>query len=132
MRIMNNRLSTLPGNVRTMYTMVVVFVGTSVLGGVGAIPGGLSFPHDVIGWVALSLLVTLYGSAFSALFILMPRLDIARNAPAMNIEPVAALLLGWVVLDQTVGGFQMVGVAMVVTGILMLARSEPAAPPHKP
>ncbi|EPN04644.1 membrane protein [Pseudomonas syringae pv. actinidiae ICMP 19070] len=34
----------------------------------------------------------LYGLGFSLLFTCMARLDISRNAPVMNIEPVASLL----------------------------------------
>jgi drug/metabolite transporter (DMT)-like permease len=64
--------------------------------------------------------------AFSALFILVTRLDIARNAPVMNIEPVAGLLFGWLILDQLLGGLQMFGGLLVVSGIVLLAyRRQP-------
>ncbi|MGE8064543.1 EamA family transporter [Pseudomonas sp. NPDC089569] len=122
--ITNNRLAGMPGKVRSLYTMLIVFLGAAAMGGVGAVPGGLAFPHTVVGWGALFLLVFLYGAAFSALFILMPKLDIARNAPAMNMEPVAALLLGWVVLGQEVGTSQILGATMVLGGILMLAKQK--------
>lgn len=75
-------------------------------------------------WGALTLLVILYGAAFSALFILMPRLDMARNAPAMNMEPVAALLLGWIVLDQQLRWFEMLGVGIVLTGVVLLVNRK--------
>jgi drug/metabolite transporter (DMT)-like permease len=63
----------------------------------------------------------LYGAAFSALFICMPRLDITRNAPVMNVEPVAGLLFGWLILDQHLGPLQLVGGAIVVAAIVLLA-----------
>ena len=51
----------------------------------------------------------------------MPRLDMARNAPASNVEPIAALGLGWVFLGQSIGLIQLLGAAIVFSGILMLA-----------
>lgn len=126
MWITNNRLAGMAGKVRSFYTMLVVFLAAAALGGAGAVPGGLVFPHSLTGWSALLVLVALYGAAFSALFILMPRLDIARNAPAMNMEPVAALLLGSLVLGQQVGVAQVIGASMVLGGIVMLARQRSA------
>jgi drug/metabolite transporter (DMT)-like permease len=58
--------------------------------------------------------------AFSALFILVTRLDIARNAPVMNIEPVAGLVFGWLSLGQLLNGLQIVGGLIVVSGIVLL------------
>ncbi|MNG21263.1 EamA-like transporter family protein [compost metagenome] len=51
----------------------------------------------------------------------MPRLDIARNAPVLNVEPVAGLLFGWLILDQQLSALQLVGGGMVVAGIALLA-----------
>ena len=88
----------------------------------GLLPGSASWPTDGIGWAALVSLVVLYGSAFSIWFVLMPRLDMARNASFMNIEPVAALVLAWLLLGQTLSAWQLAGVMVVLTGIVLLAR----------
>jgi drug/metabolite transporter (DMT)-like permease len=121
MWISGNRLSRMAGTVRSMLTMAVVFLGTSIAGAVGVMPDGLSMPGTKEGWFALAVLVLLYGAAFSALFICMPRLDITRNAPVMNVEPVAGLLFGWLILDQHLGSLQLVGGAIVVAAIVLLA-----------
>ncbi|KJS23714.1 MAG: membrane protein, partial [Pseudomonas sp. BRH_c35] len=73
------------------------------------------------GWIALACLVLLYGAAFSTLFICMPRLNIARNAPVMNMEPVAGMVLGWLILGQVLGAMQVLGGLIVVGGIVLLA-----------
>ncbi|MCP5854573.1 DMT family transporter, partial [Klebsiella pneumoniae] len=54
------------------------------------------------------------------LFVCVPRLNMAQNAPVMNIEPIATLLLGWALLDQRLGTWQLVGAAVVVCGIVLL------------
>jgi drug/metabolite transporter (DMT)-like permease len=62
----------------------------------------------------------LYGTGFIVLFISVPRLDMPRNAPVMNIEPLATLLMGWIVLDQMLSNGQIFGGVIVVTGIVLL------------
>lgn len=119
--VTEHRLSVMPGRVRSMLTMAVVFSASALAGASGALPGGLGLPDAVVGWVALACLVLLYGTAFSVLFICMPRLDIARNAPVMNMEPVAGMLFGWLILDQLLGTLQVVGGLIVVGGIVLLA-----------
>jgi drug/metabolite transporter (DMT)-like permease len=84
----------------------------------------MHWPADAQGWIGLALLTLFYGTAFSLLFVLMPRLDMARNASALNIEPVAVLVLGWVVLGQALAPLQVVGALLVVAGIVLLARSS--------
>ncbi|HSC82445.1 MAG TPA: DMT family transporter [Pseudomonas sp.] len=119
--ITEHRLSSVPGTQRSMLTLAVVFVSAAAAGASGALPGSIDLPDARAGWIALGCLILLYGTAFSLLFICMPRLDIARNAPVMNVEPVASLLLGWLILDQALAGVQLLGGALVIGGIVLLA-----------
>src|SRR5690606_21080334 len=119
--VTEHRLSSLAGSVRSMLTLAVVFSASTLLGASGMIPGGLSLLNASAGWIALACLVLLYGAAFSTLFICMPRLNIARNAPVMNMEPVAGMVLGWMILGQVLGIFQVIGGLIVVGGIVALA-----------
>lgn len=119
--VTEHKLSNMAGSVRSMLTLIVVFLASALLGSSGLIPGGLDLPSATAGWIALACLVLLYGAAFSTLFICMPRLNIARNAPVMNMEPVAGMLLGWLVLGQLLGPSQVLGGLIVVGGIVLLA-----------
>ncbi len=119
--ITEHKLSSMAGSVRSMLTLAVVFSASALLGASGLIPGGLSLPSATAGWIALGCLVLLYGAAFSTLFICMPRLNIARNAPVMNMEPVAGMVLGWLILGQVLDAIQVVGGLIVVGGIVLLA-----------
>lgn len=122
--ITEHRLSVLPGAVRSMYTILVVFCSMLVAGMAGFVPGGMNLPASDTGWWALAVLGMLYTLAFSILFVCVPRLDMARNAPVMNIEPVTSLLLGWVILEQVFNGRQLLGGAIVLGGIILLAYSN--------
>lgn len=126
--VTENRLKTVYGLLRSMSALSVVFA-MMALGGLtgitsGVVPGGMAWPQDIRGWTGLALLTVFYGSAFSVLFVFMPRLDMVRNAPALNMEPVATLVLGWVVLDQKLSSAQILGGAMTVTAIMLLSRSR--------
>ena len=118
--ITDNKLSAMKGTVRSMLTMLIVFSSVAIAGFSGVMPGGVSLPSASAGWVALACLVVLYGFAFSLLFICMTRLDMARNAPVMNVEPVASLVFGWLILGQLLSAGQIVGGLIVVSGIVLL------------
>ncbi len=122
--VTEQRLNAVPGAFRSMTTMTLVALATLAGGLSGVMPGALHWPADGLGWLGLALLTLLYGTAFSSLFVLMPRLDMARNAPALNIEPVAVLVMGWFILGQKLSPIQLVGALLVVGGIVLLARSK--------
>lgn len=118
--ITDHKLSQVRGSVRSMLTMLIVFTSANVAGASGLLPGGLSFPQSDTGWIALAMVVALYGAGFITLFVSVPRLNMARNAPVMNIEPLATLIMGWLVLDQMLAAGQIMGGVIVVFGIVML------------
>ncbi len=134
LRVTEFKLKALAGPVRSFWTMglVTLMLGAISLvvlaGGAGQEAGqwlgrSLHWPTGWIGWLGLAGLTLCYGSAFSILFALMPRLDMARNAPASNIEPVAALILGWSLLGQNLSAMQLAGAGIVMLGIVHLALS---------
>ncbi|MEE1920969.1 DMT family transporter [Pseudomonas sp. 148P] len=118
--ITDHKLAALRGPVRSLLTLVIVFSSMLLAGMSGVMPAGLSAPGSGTGWLALASLVVLYGVAFTLLFVCVPRLNMAQNAPVMNIEPIATLLLGWALLDQHLSGLQLLGGAVVVAGIVLL------------
>ncbi len=68
-------------------------------------------------------LLACYTAVLFLLFIFVLRLDMARNAPVMNFEPVASLLLGYIA-GQMLTPSQLVGGAVVVGGIVVLSLSK--------
>ncbi|MGY2169247.1 EamA family transporter [Pseudomonas gingeri] len=124
--ITEHKLSQVRGSVRSLLTLLVVFCVTALLGLSELLPGGINLPGAPTGWLALGCLVLLYGLAFSLLFICVSRLDIVRNAPVMNVEPIASLLFGWLILDQLLSRGQVIGGLIVVGGIVLLTSRRPA------
>ncbi|HLR29590.1 MAG TPA: DMT family transporter [Paenalcaligenes sp.] len=134
--ITEHKLSTLSGAVRSFYATVVIMLGASGIGKSGVFEHGLAAPAEPIGWLYVFLLSALYGLGFVTLFVLTPRLNMAQNAPALHIEPIASLVMGWLILDQRLSLIQVAGGICVVTGIMLLAlqrqQAQATAAPKEP
>ncbi|MFC3339867.1 DMT family transporter [Paracandidimonas soli] len=119
--ITEHKLGSLVGTVRSLYTVGIIFTSALATGLAGLVPGGLSLPASSTGWIGLCSLALLYTAGFSTLFVLIPKLDMSRNAPIMNVEPVFSLLLGWLLLGQVLTPIQLAGGAVVLGCIVTLA-----------
>ena len=103
------------GRVRTAATLSVA--GVVALVGVAA-QGGFHLPQASAGWWGLGALTFLYGTAFTIMFTVLPKLGVVGNSAIMNVEPVFALVLAWLILGQTIAAIQVVG-ALIVVGTVM-------------
>ncbi len=105
----------LDGRVRTAATMGQVAL--LALAGV-AMQGGFHLPADPTGWVGLAGLTLLYGTGFTIMFTVLPRLGVVGNSAIMNVEPIFALVLAWAILGQAIAPSQVAG-GLVVVGTVM-------------
>lgn len=105
------------GRVRTATTMVLA--GIVAMAMVGT-QGGLQLPNAMAGWAGLAALTFLYGTAFTIMFTVLPRLGVVGNSAIMNVEPVFALVLAWLVLGQAIAAVQVLGALLVVGAVMML------------
>jgi drug/metabolite transporter (DMT)-like permease len=110
-------LNAIDGRVRTVWTMGVVALVVSVA---GIATDGFAWPVDAAGWTGLALLSLLYGSAFTAMYVLVPRMGAVNTAPVLNIEPVASMVIAWAVLGQTIAPIQVLGALLVVGSVIWM------------
>jgi drug/metabolite transporter (DMT)-like permease len=107
----------LDGRLRTAATFwmvgILAFIGTQVM-------GDFHWPNAIAGWWGLAALIVLYGSGITILFTVLPKLGVVGNSAIMNVEPIFALLLAWVILDQSVSLIQLVGALIVVGTVIKL------------
>lgn len=105
------------GRLRTFTTMATV----AVLAGVVAFSqSGLHLPTAPLGWWGLAALTLLYGTAFTIMFTVLPKLGVVGNSAIMNVEPVFALVLAWALLGQSIAVVQVVGALVVVATVMWL------------
>ncbi|RYY83688.1 MAG: DMT family transporter [Comamonadaceae bacterium] len=105
------------GRIRSATTMGMAgLVGLAMV----TTQGGFHLPTAPIGWVGLGTLTFLYGTAFSIMFTVLPRLGVVGNSAIMNVEPVFALVLAWLVLGQAIAPVQVAGALLVVGAVMVL------------
>ena len=105
------------GRVRTVTTLAIV----GLLAGLAvATQGGPHLPRSAAGWQGLAALIFLYGTAFTIMFTVLPRLGVVGNSAIMNVEPIFALLLAWWLLGQTIAPTQVTGGLIVVAAVVTL------------
>ena len=107
----------LDGRLRTFTTMSIVAL--LALAGVAA-QGGFHLPQAAAGWWGLAALTFLYGTAFTIMFTVLPRLGVVGNSAIMNVEPIFALVLAFAVLGQTIAPMQVAGGLIVVATVMWL------------
>jgi drug/metabolite transporter (DMT)-like permease len=66
------------------------------------------------------MLSFLYGTAFTMLFTVLPKLGVVGNSAIMNVEPIFALVLAWALLGQSIAPIQLMGAALVVGTVMWL------------
>jgi drug/metabolite transporter (DMT)-like permease len=107
----------LDGRLRTFTTMA----GVALLAGwVLWVQGGLHLPQATPGWWGLCALTALYGTAFTIMFTVLPKLGVVANSAIMNVEPIFALVLAWALLDQMIAPLQVAGGLIVVGTVVWL------------
>lgn len=107
----------LDGRLRTASTMSLVTV--LALAGV-ATQGGFHLPQAAPGWWGLAALTALYGTAFTIMFTVLPRLGVVANSAIMNVEPIFSLVLAWAILGQSIAPSQVAGGLLVVGTVIAL------------
>ena len=105
------------GRLRTFTTMATVAILASV---VALTQSGIHLPNASAGWWGLGALTFLYGTAFTIMFTVLPKLGVVGNSAIMNVEPVFALVLAWALLGQSIAPMQLVGALVVVATVMWL------------
>ena len=107
----------LDGRLRTATTMAQVAL-LALLG--VAVQGGFHLPEAAAGWWGLVGLTLLYGTGFTIMFTVLPKLGVVGNSAIMNVEPIFALVLAWAVLGHAIAASQVAGGLIVVATVMWL------------
>src|SRR3954465_13763384 len=115
-----NALKPLDSRLRTFAMTAVTALLVIVA---GAATGAHALPREAAGWAGLALLACFYCVAMMSLFFVLPRVPSTATA-ALNFEPIALLVLSWLVLDFTVAPIQIVGALLTVGAIAWLGLAK--------
>lgn len=89
-----------------------------------AVTGEIRLPESGEGRIALALIPFLYGAAMAAFFTATQIIGSVRTALLMNFEAVSAIVLGYLILDQTLTPPQLAGAAIVVSALFVARRRD--------
>ena len=115
-----NALKALDGRLRT-FAMTAITAILFVIGATAA--GAQALPREAAGWAGLALLAVFYCIAMMSLFYVLPRIP-ATSTAALNFEPIALLVLTWIILDHRVTLTQAIGALVTVSAIAWLGMSK--------
>ena len=117
MVLTQQKAADLDGRVRTAATMwmigILAMVGTKLT-------GDFHWPNAAAGWWGLAALSVLYGTGFTIMFTVLPRLGVVGNSAIMNVEPIFALILAWLILGQSIAWVQVLGACIVVGTVIKI------------
>jgi drug/metabolite transporter (DMT)-like permease len=117
MVLTQHQAADLDGRVRTAATMwmvgILALVGTQLT-------GEFHWPNAPAGWWGLAALSILYGTGFTIMFTVLPKLGVVGNSAIMNVEPIFALILAWLILGQSIALIQVLGACIVVGTVIRI------------
>lgn len=112
-----HKAADLDGRVRTAATMWMIGILAMVA---TKLTGDFHWPDAAAGWWGLAALSVLYGTGFTIMFTVLPRLGVVGNSAIMNVEPIFALILAWLILGQSIAWVQVLGACIVVGTVIKL------------
>ena len=116
--ILNNRLVG-DGDSRPI-TFHMMLSASIVFAVVTWVVGDYAFPETVAGWAGFIIGPSAYAFAIVTVFIAISLAGPAPTAMSMNVEPVASLAFGFLILGQALSGVQILGSGLVIAAILSL------------
>jgi drug/metabolite transporter (DMT)-like permease len=124
--ILNNRVvgdgDSRPVTFHMMLSAAIVFAVVT------GIVDGYALPDTTIAWTAFLIGPSIYAMAIVTVFIAISLAGPSKAAMSMNLEPVASMTFGFLILEQNLSGVQLFGAALVILAVLSLRLSDTRIP----
>jgi drug/metabolite transporter (DMT)-like permease len=106
--------------------MLASAAGAAILASL--VTGEFRFPMTGLGWSGLIGSALCYSAAMTSVLFAASVLGATRVALVMNVEPIASLVLTFLILGERLRALQLGGAVLVVAAIFIF-RTRRAAPP---
>lgn len=104
----------------------------AVAGPYALLAGGLAAPATALGWGAIGYVCLGFLLAFLAMIGAVRYAGPLRTALVFNVEPVVAIASAVLLLGESLGPTQALGVALVLTALTLATLAERPSPPPPP
>ena len=84
-----------------------------------AVSGEFPLPASRGGWIAFTAVPVFYSIGLICFFIAVGTIGAVKSSLVMNFEPVAAVVLGFIMLGQVLTPMQLLGAGLVVGAIIV-------------
>ncbi len=88
------------------------------------IAGDYALPETLAGWTGFLIGPSAYAFAIVTVFVAISLAGPAPAAMSMNVEPVASLTLGFLILGQALSGLQILGAGLVIAAVVSLRLTD--------
>ena len=93
--------------------------------------GDYALPSTGGAWAAFLIGPSIYAIAIVTVFIAISLAGPSTAAMSMNLEPVASMTFGFLILGQALSAMQLFGAALVILAVLSLRLSDTRIPAAK-
>jgi drug/metabolite transporter (DMT)-like permease len=113
------------GNVPPMIATAVMLAGTAMTLIVVALIRAEPGPVSAQGWLAVAMAIVI-GTflAYSLMYAALHRAPASQVAVLATAEPLVAVILGWLLLSETMAGPQIVGSGLILGAVVWLLTAE--------
>lgn len=111
--LLPRRADTRPRTLAMLVTASIACIVTNLAS------GEIWFPQTVLGWSGLIGSALCYAVAMTSILFAAATLGPTRVAVVMNVEPLASIVLTYLVLGERLGPMQLVGAALVIAAIFL-------------
>ena len=109
----------------TLHMLATAFVVYLLM---GAVSGTFALPDTTSGWIGYVGSSFFYTFAIVSLFVAVSMIGPLKTALTMNFEPMASAICGFLILGQSLGPTQILGIAIVIAAIGSVHRSGASSP----
>ncbi|ALG69791.1 membrane protein [Azospirillum thiophilum] len=118
------------GHLRAEFSTATIMTWSGVITAVVLLPLGLldgeaMLPATVAGWLVLGgLALFSHAGGQSLIAYALAHLPASFSSVSLLLQPAAAAILAWILLDEPLGTLQAVGAAVILMGILLARRGS--------
>lgn len=127
--VLNNRLvgtdDSRPITLHMMLSAMTLFVVITL------VLGDFALPQTGLGWTGILVGTSAYAFAIVTIFIAMSYAGAVPAALSLNLEPVASMFFGFVILGQTLSALQISGAALVIAAVLSVRLADIRKPGYQ-
>ena len=127
--VLNNRLvgtdDSRPITLHMMLSAMTLFVVITL------VLGDFALPQTGLGWTGILVGTSAYAFAIVTIFIAMSYAGAVPATLSLNLEPVASMFFGFVILGQTLSALQISGAALVIAAVLSVRLADIRKPGYQ-